>query len=281
METMTTDNEGEVLDSARAVALREFALRSAVPLLALGDTSQGSVVGTGHLFGVGGLVFLVTARHVIEDVQQANLNPADLGIPVYAGRPRYITLRDIRVARWEQGSGQSLDVTSLRLDCAEVVEQLGAEYEVLGLDNLSPDLERYRRYHIAGFPSESYRIDGREVTPVPVAISESLRRTDGFPVDPADPVFRLAYPNRALDEQGRLIPAPNMKGMSGAGVWGVDLFPESGELWTPRSSLRLAGVQYAVASGQYVACVRWAAVAAQIGQLHPPVRELLRKHLRG
>jgi hypothetical protein len=276
MTDENTNNTYNLLDHAQTVAVREFVRRSAVPMLA----GRGEVVGTAHLFGVAGETFLITARHVVAEVAAAGFNPAEVGVPVSSGGHRFITLRQIQAAGWDDWENETLDVTVLRLESDDVVELLRRDYEILSADNVAPLFAIYDRYTIAGFPAETYQVDGNTVTPVGIAVSAGLWPGSGAPTDPADRVFRLKYPTEAFDEFSNKGPVPRIKGMSGAAVWGVALFPPPEGLWTAAEALRLAGVQYAALEHQYLACARWSLAAAQIMAYCPASEALLWERLK-
>jgi Isochorismatase family len=83
------------------------------------------------------------------------------------------------------------------------------------------------------------------------------------PVDDAIDIFlRHGSVNRSVD--GEPTSSPRFHGVSGASIW--QTLPKSGGFWTPRSTLKVVGIQNANRYGEYLRATSWNSVGVLLRQ---------------
>lgn len=213
---------------ARAAAIRDALLRRAVPLSRLVD-GRLEPLATASLVIDGPDRAVLTAAHVFE---QASVG--DLVIPL----PREGRLLMLRSTRVRVVAHPQLDVALLWFEDRTISERLCANWMASPLRHwCMRGVSAAPLYAIAGYPAANARRAGGCVYIKPIVLFTGA--LDGV---------TYAYARTALRVDGLEIHTPELDGVSGATVWGVE--PEAtGEI---DCVLRPAAIQVAFQHGRHV-----------------------------
>ncbi|MCO5071508.1 MAG: serine protease [Rhizobiaceae bacterium] len=218
-------------------SIQGFLKSVTVPVIeALGDDDIDQV-GTGTLFRVAGRLFLVTARHIFDDVRPENLcvprspdgdrNPHTLG-PITVTKP----------------TDSSIDIAIVEIHSPEAIARIETGWRILSLNMMRP-ASREALFALSGYPSELGKRPHAALVRSTLFIVET-DRLDEIPASADKPVnpdldLFFAYGRDGLKSNGRTMGAPHLRGASGASIWE---FSQSAEqLWTPDGTLKIVGVQ--------------------------------------
>ncbi len=246
----------ELFGEPEEQAINHRILSCTVPLIAQSQGRAG-VGGTGTLFEIEERHFIVSARHVLADCE-----PNTLGVPTtmdrtsgtietLSGCVRYLT-RD-----------ESLDVAVLEITRADLVRGLiNVGYSFLGPASIGSFGERFAQYVVAGFPNELATQSPDGITPQFVKIT-AVPYSQQPPSDfNAAHEFLLSYGEAAPAPNGAIVRTTELRGMSGAAVWGVcDPSQAADGLWSVDDAIKVVGVQHAYNHSRYVRCHSWWLVA--------------------
>lgn len=240
------------------VALKAFFLSTTVPLVYESGETVG-VQGTGCLFETETGLYFVTAGHVLEGV-----DPSKLGIPLKQADSEVFTLGEGVVA-WS--TSDDIDVGAYRIDDVELARQLRYAYVILTPANSGEPLPNHNHYVVTGYPRVTVALIGRTLKP------KDLTQLHTGPYDgdvvgnrtPVDLFLKLDQTAQSL--WGSDITVPDLRGISGGPVWQV--VSNTGEIWSPETSLRLVGIQVSCdpKGEKYVRTLRWVAVQAAIDKV--------------
>lgn len=258
-------------------AIDDFIRQVTVPiLLDVGPTP--ALQGTGTLLNVHGRVFLVTARHVLD-----NIDPLIFAFPANAQRGSIHTLgirqilkpRDFRI-----------DVAAIELQDPEVLELVRSNWRTLTLANVASPSQTTadQAVLVAGFPAALTKpkdgwLSGALVSTytqrIPL-VPEEMRDSYVNGDYPHNPDFDLYYDHNieGTDLDGKLVATPKLEGVSGASIW--EFVPQSGLLWTAESGARVVGIQSSYLRGKYLRAVNWKAVALVLDQSDPEISQAVR-----
>ena len=261
------------LSQIEAVAIERFALNVTVPIfLEVGDS--GGLLATGTLFKVDGRAFLITARHVFDDLPDLTR----LAFPENPVRGGLFTFGSFTVLKPRE---KYIDVAAVELTSGDTIARLEAGWQFLSLDNVAAPSEVTAdgAFFVAGYPAsltttESGWTKGRLATAytqrLPVIPSEAAA-----PVVPELDLF-FDYGHDAVSVAGEPVRTPQLPGVSGASIW--ELRPVSG-LWTPEAATRVVGIQSAYIHSKYIRAKNWWAVAKVLEQTDQTLASAVRAKL--
>jgi hypothetical protein len=229
---------------ARAEAIRDAVVRRAVPLSRLLD-GRLEPLATASLVVDGPRRALLTAAHVFD---QASLG--DLAIPL----PRERRVLALRSARVRAVAHPTMDIALLWFVDRWVGEQLAANWTECPLrDWCGPARAAATLFALAGWPAVNARRAEGCIYAKPVVVFTG-----------ALGLGRYAYARTALRIDGLEIHTPELDGVSGATVWGVE--PDGGDGVT--CVLRPAAVQVAFRHGHHLRGEPIGAAADLLSRLH-------------
>jgi hypothetical protein len=229
-----------VIGPAIGSAIQTFLAKITVPVLLVG-TEHGVIPhGTGTFFEIGDSVFLILARHLLDDVE-----PANLAVPVGSEGPEVQTLGPFEILR---PTDDHLDVTALKLKDPDLVSRFRAGWRFLGLSHVTMP-SKDGAFILAGYPASATLkrgdiLGGRLLS----FYTERLERPPAlasFLDQPHDPQVDLFFKYSAtgmLMSTGEDKETPALPGASGASVWEWRE-PEGNGLWTPEAVLKVVAVQ--------------------------------------
>lgn len=244
-------------------AIKAFLVRSTVPLIYESEDVAG-IQGSGCLFDLAGILYFVTAGHVLQGV-----DPHKLGVPVRQENSEVFTL-GVGLVGWSRND--EFDVSAYRIDDEETTRKLRASYSILGVTNTEPPSPTDDHFIIAGYPAETVSRAGMTLTPKDLTqIHTSVY--DGEVIGtrtPYDLFFKLDRKAQSL--WGHPVPVPDIQGISGGPVWQVR--ESTSQVWTPESVLRLVAIQVSCdpKGERYMRALSWVVVQAALKKLAPPAQ---------
>jgi hypothetical protein len=251
------------LDQPVSQAHEEFLRLLTVPVLI--NRENGPVVlGTGTLFEVETKIFLVTAKHIFDDEDCTKV-----AIPASPTDRTIAYLNDHKLHLPGDGNVRELDICAIELKHAPLVEYVRTHWTCLTLDDTTTPASE-GRFIVCGYPValSSHRAAGRDIDVVTKILAFYTNRIPpppnaDPPVDDGIDIFlRHDFINRRID--GQQTPSPRFHGVSGASIW--QTLPKSGGFWTPRSTLKVAGIQNANRYGEYLRATSWDTVGVLLRQ---------------
>jgi hypothetical protein len=227
-------------------ALEAFAFNASVPLFcALGEDADHCATGT--FVETGGKLFLLTARHVLDQCDSENI-----AIACSPSGSKLFTLGNLIVHKPEDMDDGEIDIVGLEMQDQEIVDKINSEWRVVGMaigghQNIS------EKKLLVGFPSDKLDKNGFNLFGKPIAFSCSLcdpvSENAKKPIKPELDLF-LEFPTSAVEKGGKSVEVNRIRGMSGCAIWEIHE-PLNNEIWTPERVLRLVGIQSSVCA----ACV--------------------------
>ncbi|MBI4582406.1 MAG: trypsin-like peptidase domain-containing protein [Planctomycetes bacterium] len=256
--------------------IEQFVRQSTVPLFIITKTPKGAKknIGCGSFFRVGGVLYVVSAKHLLEAASAAT----EVAVPseTFNGQLRLLPIGDVH-------AHPEHDVAVMPVTDPSLVEELLAGWQVLEPSNLGRDSGGERElFMLFGFPSELIE-DGRDryTTNPPALLLSRYRGKVDKPFNKSVDIV-LGYAKEVRSREGPL-PAPELPGVSGSPVW-VGVNATNVPIWTPASQLRLVAVEIGWKPGTYIRAVRWAKVAEVFGSFdrgsQREIEAALEKHHR-
>lgn len=262
------------LSAIEIMAIERFALNVTMPILIdINGTAQ--LLATGTLFEIEGRVFVITARHIFDDVP-------DLTTLAYPANPIKGGLHTLGSFEILKPKEEHIDVAAIELKSPETISNLRAGWKFLSLSNVasaSPETAD-RAFFLSGYPASLAKISDSLVKGafttaytqrIPVIPKEAKA-----PVSPDLDIF-FDYGHDATSLSGNPVTTPELPGTSGASVW--ELKPVLDGVWTPEAATRVVGIQSSYIHSKYFRAKNWLAVAKVLemadGQLANAVRHKL------
>lgn len=251
----------EILQDAQRNALNHCIQRASLPLIAenSGNSTAAPIYprGTGLLFDVEDRLFLVTAGHVLDGI-----NFADLSYPPKDGA-QVQTFGNAKVFR--PRSLHNIDVAVVELKASDTVEALRSNWITLTFRNVASKgtFEGGDRL-IGGYPSAESQLSDRGIHQRPLVLSTvELDHTPSVsePSPETDAFFLLKTKgyNLATGVEENI---PKLQGVSGGGIWLCTDTLDQG-IWNPIDHLKVVATQVSMASDQsWIRGAYWDAAAA-------------------
>lgn len=241
------------------VSLEQFLASCTVPLI-YQYADRTFVQGTGTFFSFGEKKYLVTAAHVLNDI-----DPKSLAVPEAPTKAnsQVWTLGSITVCHPKD---EDFDVAVIHLRDEKFLERVSCNWHFLRSSNVStvPTAE----YIVAGYPTATVeKVNGLMMPqkgllqlftgPYMGPIEGDCSKFDMF----------LRYSRQAAGAFGGDIHTPELHGVSGASVWSIG--KRSGAIWAPESLLRIAGIQVSFVHSSYVRMKTWDLVLEVLRRADP------------
>jgi hypothetical protein len=252
------------IDRTMKEGIYAFLVDCTVPLIAERDGRRG-IAGTGTLFRVAGITFLVTAAHVARSLERTRLYfpLGDDGARLRKLNPGMLLVTPEEVS----------DVGALRLEARVADELVGRS--TLTLANVGMGtLKTTGWFFVCGYPEETTD------PAIPFAVRRPLalqtRPYSGSSDDLARALdqereFLLEHPAGVRDFLGEPCSVPRLTGMSGCSIW-VTL-PDGSGVWSAERMLRVVGIQTSVAqSRKWIRATTWGTVARLLYDAVPETR---------
>lgn len=243
-----------------------------IPLLDERYNPNGPVVGCGMLLRLTIGTYFITAAHVIDSVGG---DFDHVGVPYGPYENGCTTLGSGTIRNSIPTPTADLDVAIFPLS-ADVRNRLTWEcLTARDLIALRP-AQAMNEFILFGYPNSTVPAfeDGGVLTvsalPVFLRTGRFVGDTKAWKPKHPDVDLFLAYGDTATDREGREVPAPALKGISGSPIWVMAPPPSSG-VWSPASSLRVvaidAGWTAPGSKNRYVVGKLWTAVQLAFARL--------------
>lgn len=235
-------------------------------------TKDGNPIahGSGVLLQIADVGFLLSAGHVLVNTEQ---NPTDtVMIAPNAGAPALVPLVGVEIARTQDL--EHADFGFARLP-PQIREQLSTCKRFVRLSELAlEETPSGECYSVMGFPREWAKLDPHEhvVSLTRLCYSTGLLRGDpAFSISTESIVLALGTSNTAFNDVASRL--PNLRGMSGCGIWRM-YGPESGTHLRSWSSdfIRLAGIEHSVVGSKAIKGVAIPYIVETIAATYPELR---------
>lgn len=256
-----------------AAAIERFTLHVTVPIfLEVGDS--GRLLATGTLFKVDDRSFLITARHIFD-------NLSDLTRLAYPENPIHGGLFTFGSFTVLKPNEEHIDVAAVELKSAETIARLEANWQFLSLQNVAAPsaVTGDGAFFVSGYPSSLTKTEfGWTKGKLATAYTQRLPIPPIEARPPVSPDLDLFfdYGHEATSVLGEAIKTPELPGVSGASIW--ELRPVSG-VWTPETATRVVGIQSAYIHSKYIRAKNWWAVAKVFEQADPALAAAVRGKL--
>ena len=261
------------LTDHQAIAIEEFVLSTTIPIFF--DACEAAVLlGTGTLFEIREHSFLITARHIFDDVPDYT----KLSYPESPLRGGLHTLGSSTVLKPKE---EHIDIAVIELQCQNTIERLRSNWKFLTLENVVSQCSPVSddEFLISGYPlSLSTSQPDLSKCKLVTVYTNSLRSVPAEAIQPVMAGLDLffEYGKDAISIQGEIINTPNLRGMSGSSVW--RLGPVAG-IWTPEKAALVVGIQSSYNHSRYIRAKSWMAVESLLDSAGDGFGERIRDHL--
>jgi hypothetical protein len=257
-----------------ATAIEKFVLNVTIPILL--ETANGAcLLATGTLFEIADRQFIVTARHIFDDL-------TDLTRLAFPERPFNGAVHTFGTFQLVKPIKEHVDVAVMELQCGETIAKLKSGWQFLSLSNVAlPSLTSPNgAFFLSGYPASLTQNAGEWIESafataytqlIPDVPSEAT-----LPVVPELDLF-FDYGHDAISITGKPIKTPKLPGASGASVW--EYKSVACVVWNPESLVRVVGVQSSYIHSKYFRAKNWVVVAKVLEQIDPKIAEIVRSKL--
>ena len=256
-----------------AAAIEQFALSISVPIF-LDVGASGELRATGTLFKIAGRYFLITARHVFDDLPDLT-KLAVAESPLSGG---IFTLGDFMLLKPTE---EHVDVAAIEFKSMETIVKFERNWKFLSLENVASayQVTGDATFFVSGYPSslikrEASLIKGKFVT----AYTQRLYSPPAEAIAPVSPELDMFfdYARDATLLTGEVVETPKLPGVSGASVWAIRAV--SG-VWSPEAAIRVVGIQSAYLHSKYIRVKSWLAVAKMLESADHELADAIRAKL--
>lgn len=243
-------------------AIEDFGFRSSVPIFKATAGDDADHLATGTFINCQGRLFLLTARHILDDC-----NPADLAI---ARSPKGSILQTLGISnlfRPVDDPRVDVDILCIEIKEPEVQTIVAQGWRAVDI-SIGKDPELDKDVLLVGYPSATLTKDGMRLSGRPTSYRTSVMAT--APQSAKQPVSAELDLFMVLDREGESFSgerflSPAIGGMSGCAIWQFTEVQNT-ELWTPDRALRLVGIQASALAGQFFRGKQWRYIAHVITQ---------------
>jgi trypsin len=229
-------------------AITLYTRQCSIPLIEESD-SDAEILGICTPFTVNLQHYLVTAAHILEDLI-ARQQLERVGIRLGESSAAVSNLGKCYIETFT--TSDPFDGAVIRLEQPELISALRKGWRFLSPRDLSPVRADMPNCFVAGYPRATTRKLGWAFSAKFFCFVTSL--LDQVPEEASDVREGLDIFLRhkeSAEELGRgTKPVPNLKGVSGAAIWGI--IPGAPDrIWSAESRLRVLGIQTHCRSGSY------------------------------
>lgn len=240
---------------------------------------RNAVLGSSTLLLVAERMFLVTAAHVLEEVDLTQLR---LPVAFFPDSPKpvdVIGLGEAPVHFSPFENDMKRDVAVIEVTKRDVILKLQEGWKQLTLESLAAPSRAAMPYLLAGYPKDYHRSIGKHGA-AQCTVFRTNRLTKAPPRAAADHRIdlMLRYDANAINGAGVTVNSPHLFGTSGGGVF-MQLPDDGKSFWTPEKSIRLVGVQSSAAPDfSYFRAKRISAAIDLIRELDSDLRAEVLRH---
>jgi hypothetical protein len=227
----------------------------AIPIFTMGKKTQSPyLVGSGTLYRCNGEVFLITARHVVDDLKD--------GLIITSGRDGFIRFSAPMAAfDYMKGKGPDNDVC-VSLFSSEIIENLHPALKIVNENQISSvsAYDKLTLYAFVGYPHSKNKSKPKSLTnqvqmkPYYYVVRESIEFAQLITTDKNSRIhvaFSVPFSKANDINLQRNIQPPDPHGISGCGVWLIELNKASGRI--ERKELVAVGIEYLKSQAAFIA----------------------------
>ena len=230
-----------------------------IPILEDNPDRDINQIGTSTLIEHRGMLILLSAMHVFNDVQAVQIT-----VPSDCRGARIVPLWPFEIFVGNDGD----DLIALLLNDT-VAQELRANWRVVRSQDCR-DPRGDHAYAVSGYPSALVKKFGPKMGGTLVTTYTDLipaaPKGAASPVDERDIFFEYAKDSTKRD--GSKMKSPRLNGVSGAGIWEIKNLDEL-SFWTPQDALNFVGVQTDARHFDYIRGKTWAVVERLLETVAP------------
>jgi hypothetical protein len=251
----------DMIDVDKKLAIEQFMLRVTIPIFC--RTARGISTGTGTLFEIGDECFLVTARHIFDNLEAEHWeipdNPTDA--------------RSLALGRFvlHRPTDEAIDIAVLELQENNTIDAIRKGWRLLTPEHAAIASPQ-GTFLLCGYPSERLQMSKGRLCGSPISgYTERLKEVPENAEAPVDERLDLFFHHntQATNISGELISTPRLGGTSGSSFWEYNE-PVGQSVWTPESALRIIGIQHSFRRGEFIRAKSWEFVRALLRKIDPP-----------
>lgn len=265
-------------------AITEYVEKVIIPIIVDRTNQDGNrtagTYGTGTLFQFDEKKYLITAGHILEDIEKIK---DFVGIPLGRVNAQIFTF-DGCILHYPSDPKvrEKYDIGVVELT-DEIVSGLKKEYYFLSYDNVSK-VKYDKVFYISGYPFTYSKLNKEEdlIVGKPfrfMSVPKKPVKSDLQYYDPSAHILiqysDVYYVNG--DEQKEEVSLQELGGISGCSVW--NYLDETEGIWTPEKCLKVVGIQSTMSKANWLKAVKWGYVINAFKKIDEGVYEKLKNIL--
>ncbi len=273
----------------------EHLQKSTIPLLVeedVGTTIGMGMQGHGTLFTFKGRYFIITAKHVLDDVKDWN----SVGIPEKPdpGRSKLwphlyeradvLTLQNA-ILYPPVAKNDGLDIGIIEILDMALIEKLRKNYTIHNESSLMTRSDKYERLVALATPTQTAARNQSLtlISPRPLYVETILMipppvRDPNSTVIPSSFDHHLQFGSKVFNPKGEEEPSPDLGGISGCGIWAA--LPDSDvTLWPPKLKLYLIDTSFV--DGKYITGQHISALVPIFQKIDQEISTIIDRAIRG
>lgn len=241
------------IDDQIKKAIEDFGFRSSVPIFKAIANDDADHIATGTFINCQDRLFLLTARHILD-----YCNPADLAIARSPEGSSLKTLGISNIFKPVDDPGVDVDILCIEIKEPEVHTIVRQGWRAVDV-SIGKDPELDKDVLLVGYPSATLKKDGMKLSGKPTSYRTSVMAT--APQSARPPVSAgldlfLVLDREGVSFSGERFCSSAIGGMSGCAIWQFTEVQNT-ELWMPDRALRLVGIQASALSGRFFRGKQW------------------------
>jgi hypothetical protein len=273
----------KITQDARELAISKFVEKSTIPIIAYLDDSEtgeriAGIQGTGTLFKFMEKYFIITAAHVLEQIDQRN--EKNIGIPIDKNKPDLITLQNCMIyIPTEEEIREKCDFGIIGLT-NEIGGNLEQNYHFLNEKNITFRIYDKMTIIITGYINKWAKFDKDKnilytATPFKLMSRRKVPQNNYSEYDPR--IHILAEYGETLflggDINKCISAEQELKGISGSSMWTIE--NDSSGIWSAEKCVKVIGIQIALMKEEYIKGTKWIYIAEAMKHIDISIHSLL------
>jgi len=273
----------KITQDTKEFAISKFIEKSTIPIIAYRDDTEtgeriAGIHGTGTLFKFLRKYFLLSASHVLEQIDQRS--EKNIGIPIDKDKPDLITLQNCKIYTFnDKEIREKCDFGIIGLT-NELGKSLEQNYYFLNESNITFRIYEKMPIIITGYINKWTKFDKDNNTlysPTPFKLM-SRRKASQKNYNEYDPrIHILAEYGETLflggDENKRIPAEQELKGISGSSMWTIE--DDTSNIWSAEKCVKVIGIQSAFMKEEYIKGTKWKYMAEAFKYIDTNIHSLL------
>ena len=236
---MENNMNPDELNKLLKIASEGFLANSVVPIIYDHGHELGiDQIGTGLFYEYEENIYLITAKHVIDDSEIDGFDFINIGIPSSHRGPNVFTLGRVNIYRTEKLDEVDADVILIEILDSDVVKFIKSGWRILNKSNTKA-ISDEENFVVCGYPAKYLKSKRGLLNGTLIVVY--THRLDGTPEGAKLPVCQgidifFNYDLVAVGGDGEEIATPPLEGISGSAIWECRSSNE-GLRWTPEDNL--------------------------------------------